>query len=168
MLLGKRPRGQMKRTASVSGITVDLSHVEGQQPSEDQNPTTGDIPTVICSTQTLDSDVMNYTLSFVSPRGRKNLSPAASFNKDSDHRSSDHFLRSCTFCRRRLSPGRDIYMYMYDFLSSSLILLYCLFELSYLTSFSFLCFLQNYDKNNNNLLHLLMLISYLFYLERYT
>ncbi|KAE8637570.1 FCS-Like Zinc finger 7-like [Cucumis sativus] len=114
MLLGKRPRGQMKRTASVSGITVDLSHVEGQQPSEDQNPTTGDIPKVICSTQTLDSDVMNYTLSFVSPRGRKNLSPAASFNKDSDHRSSDHFLRSCTFCRRRLSPGRDIYMYMGD------------------------------------------------------
>ncbi|KAL4023833.1 hypothetical protein IC575_017601 [Cucumis melo] len=114
MLLGKRPRGQMKRTSSVSGITVDLSHVEGQEPSEDhQVPTTGEIPPVICSSQSLDCDVMNYTLSFVSPRGRKNLSPAA-FNKDIDHRSSDHFLRSCTFCRRRLSPGRDIYMYMGD------------------------------------------------------
>ncbi|XP_038900837.1 FCS-Like Zinc finger 6-like [Benincasa hispida] len=111
MILGKRPRGQMKRTASVSGITVDLSHVEGEEPSDDQNPSTGEIPPPIGS-QNLDStDLMNYTLSFVSPRGRTNLS---AFNKDTNHHSSLIFLRSCTFCHRRLSPARDIYMYMGD------------------------------------------------------
>ncbi|CAK9324279.1 unnamed protein product [Citrullus colocynthis] len=110
MLLGKRPRGQMKRTASVSGITVDLSHVEGEEASDDQNPSTGEIPPVMGS-QTLETDVMNYRLSFVSPRGRTN--PSA-FNKHINHHSSLHFLRTCTFCHRRLSPAHDIYMYMGD------------------------------------------------------
>lgn len=108
MLLGKRPRGQMKRTASVSGITVDLSNVEGKEASDDQNPSTGEIPPVMGS-QSLETDVMNYRLSFVSPRGRTN--PSA-FNKHINHHSSLHFLRTCTFCHRRLSPAHDIYMYM--------------------------------------------------------
>ncbi|XP_023552992.1 uncharacterized protein LOC111810518 [Cucurbita pepo subsp. pepo] len=110
MLLRKRPRPQMKRTASISGITVDLSHVEGEQPSNHHNSGTGDIPPVI-ATQNPETDQMNYTLSFVSPRGRRNLS---AFNKHSDDPSSLHFLRTCTFCHRRLSPARDIYMYMGD------------------------------------------------------
>ncbi|XP_022136874.1 uncharacterized protein LOC111008457 [Momordica charantia] len=106
MLVRKRPRPQMKRTASMSGIKVDVSHVEGGQPSDHHHsPGSWQNPPAIAA----DADLMNYTLSFVSPRGRRNLS---AFNDGGD--DSVHFLRTCTFCHRRLSPARDIYMYMGD------------------------------------------------------
>lgn len=106
MLVRKRPRPQMKRTASMSGIKVDVSHVEGGQPSDHHHsPGSWQNPPAIAA----DADLMNYTLSFVSPRGRRNLS---AFNDGGD--DSVHFLRTCTFCHRRLSPARDIYMYMYE------------------------------------------------------
>ncbi|XP_022942060.1 uncharacterized protein LOC111447249 [Cucurbita moschata] len=96
MLLGN-PRPQIKRTASVSRITVDVRQEKGQQPYDDQNPDTKEI-------SRLEQDVVNYTFAFASPRGRRSLS----------HNSSLHFLRTCSFCQRRLSPARDIYMYMGD------------------------------------------------------
>ncbi|XP_016651092.1 PREDICTED: LOW QUALITY PROTEIN: uncharacterized protein LOC103332683 [Prunus mume] len=34
MLLGKRPRPPMRRTTSMTGITVDLNNVEGEEPTD--------------------------------------------------------------------------------------------------------------------------------------
>jgi hypothetical protein len=50
-------------------------------------------------------------LSSVSPRNHR---------RNSSDMTHPDFLRSCFLCKRRLVPGRDIYMYKYTILSLSL------------------------------------------------
>ncbi|KAF5749822.1 hypothetical protein HS088_TW03G00148 [Tripterygium wilfordii] len=89
MLLGKRPRPPMRRTTSMTGINVDLpNNVERQEPSSDHG----------------DGAYMGL-MAMVSPR--VNLQRRNS----SDFAETSHFLRTCGLCKRRLTPGRDIYMY---------------------------------------------------------
>ncbi|XVF64738.1 hypothetical protein PTKIN_Ptkin09bG0191300 [Pterospermum kingtungense] len=123
MLLGKRPRPPMKRTTSMKEITFDLnatSNVEAP-PSDPHNPfenhpqqaATGLFGGVwgpqmqanggrVGGLEGLDQRF----LATVSPRVHRRYSP--------DFMETPHFLRSCGLCRRRLVPGRDIYMYRGD------------------------------------------------------
>ncbi|KAK9272589.1 hypothetical protein L1049_002963 [Liquidambar formosana] len=89
MMLGKRPRPPIKRTTSMTGITVDLSNVEAQEPSEHHRTT--NVPYITKGAQGAES-------------GQNNMSGF----------ETAHFLRTCGLCNRRLAPGRDIYMYRGD------------------------------------------------------
>ncbi|THF96384.1 hypothetical protein TEA_026376 [Camellia sinensis var. sinensis] len=90
MLLGKRPRPPIKRTTSMTEFTLDLSI--GDAPP--QPPAAG-----------FDQRYLGSATA-VSPRNhRRNLA---------DFVETPHFLRSCFLCKRRLVPGRDIFMYKGD------------------------------------------------------
>ncbi|KAJ7959047.1 Protein of unknown function (DUF581) [Quillaja saponaria] len=93
-MLGKRPRPPMKRTTSMTEITLDLN-------------STGDIqPSGTHKRQTSGVDGLDQWLSAtISPRNQRS---------SSDFVETANFLRSCSFCERRLVPGRDIYMYRGD------------------------------------------------------
>ncbi|XP_057442585.1 FCS-Like Zinc finger 6-like [Lotus japonicus] len=98
MLLGKRPRPPMKRTTSMSEITLDLN-------------TTTVVTTDVRSGGGGSGGFNNgldqtKVLAPVPPRNHRRHS--------SDFTGTPDFLRSCCLCRRRLVPGRDIYMYRGD------------------------------------------------------
>ncbi|CAN1814907.1 FCS-Like Zinc finger 6 [Linum perenne] len=96
MLLGKRRRSNMmRRTTSMSGITVDpsLPHppadlVHGGGSSSMQR-------------QLIEN---RYLASMVSPRS--SLTAAET--------TTSHFLRTCGLCKHRIPPSKDIYMYRGD------------------------------------------------------
>ncbi|OAY58165.1 FCS-Like Zinc finger 5 [Manihot esculenta] len=99
MLLGKRPRGPMKRTTSMSEITFDLDS-ESAPPSSDPH---------IAHKQMAGFGAQldqRFLVATVSPRTHRRAS--------ADFLETAHFLRACTLCKRRLVPGRDIYMYRGD------------------------------------------------------
>ncbi|KAJ4966554.1 hypothetical protein NE237_018403 [Protea cynaroides] len=109
MLLGKRPRRpSMRRTTSLTEFTLDLSSIEGAPAISDA--AAGQEPPAIKRNQlgVGPTDGFDYRLmATVSPRTtvRKNLN---------DYVATAHFLRACNLCKRRLCPGRDIYMYRGD------------------------------------------------------
>lgn len=140
MLLGKRPRPPMKRTTSMSEITLDLNtNSDGAPPpplmnsdstTHQNNPTntTQRHPTnTSCGGGASQSqsqsqrrgggggggglDGLNQQLlqptTMVSPRNQRRNSV--------DFVDTAHFLRACSLCKRRLFPGRDIYMYRYNY-----------------------------------------------------
>ncbi|KAI8014503.1 FCS-Like Zinc finger 5 [Camellia lanceoleosa] len=85
MLLGKRPRPPMKRTTSITEFTLDLSMAEAPPPPQGVGVDGG--------------------AAAASPRNqRRNFAELETSN----------FLRACSLCKRRLVPGRDIYMYKGD------------------------------------------------------
>ncbi|XP_028771897.1 FCS-Like Zinc finger 6 [Neltuma alba] len=103
MLLGKRPRPPMKRTTSLSEIPFDLN-VAPDAPPNDPNHNPNAQPS---------SDVIRKQ-----PGGSTRLDQRASHTNHRRH-SADFvetadFLRACFLCKRRLVPGRDIYMYRGD------------------------------------------------------
>lgn len=98
MLLGKRPRAPMKRTTSMSEITFDLDS-ESVPPSSD--PRIAHKQVAGFGVQ-LDQRFLSAT---VAPRTHRRAS--------ADSLETAHFLRVCSLCKRRLIPGRDIYMYRY-------------------------------------------------------
>ncbi|KAE8733267.1 Bifunctional inhibitor/lipid-transfer protein/seed storage 2S albumin superfamily protein [Hibiscus syriacus] len=124
MMLGKRPRPRppMKRTTSLSDITSDLNTTGAEAPPSDprNNPFKNHpkqdaaLPGGVWGPQIranggggsdgggLDQELM----ATVSPRVHRRHS--------ADFMETSHFLRSCGLCRRRLVPGRDIYMYRGD------------------------------------------------------
>ncbi|XP_010261230.1 PREDICTED: uncharacterized protein LOC104600098 [Nelumbo nucifera] len=115
MLLGKRPRPPMKRTTSLTEFTVDLSNIEAPVPSDLQNSVKDaqkPVPQEVHVRRNqpgggLGSDGIDHRfLSAVSPRNPRRNS--ANFVETA------HFLRACGLCKRRLAPGRDIYMYRGD------------------------------------------------------
>lgn len=136
MLLGKRPRPPMKRTTSMSEITLDLNtNSDGAPPPQlmisdstthQNNPTnTQRHPTnASCggggASQSqrrggggggggldgLNQQFLQPT-TMVSPRNHRRNSV--------DFVDTAHFLRACSLCKRRLFPGRDIYMYRYNY-----------------------------------------------------
>ncbi|OAY23330.1 FCS-Like Zinc finger 6 [Manihot esculenta] len=99
MLLGKRPRAPMKRTTSMSEITFDLDS-ESVPPSSD--PRIAHKQVAGFGVQ-LDQRFLSAT---VAPRTHRRAS--------ADSLETAHFLRVCSLCKRRLIPGRDIYMYRGD------------------------------------------------------
>ncbi|MBA0620484.1 hypothetical protein Godav_006191 [Gossypium davidsonii] len=115
MLLGKRTRHPIKRTASMTGITVDvLSNVENivqqsfisHDPPGPPNHPFHDFPKPNFAYD-------QHLLAMVSPRNPGGVG-SSGFTTNHVLDSSAPFLRSCCLCKRRLAPGRDIYMYRGD------------------------------------------------------
>lgn len=123
MLLGKRPRHRIQRTTSVTSITVVDLEVDDEQelPSGDARqdpPGEGGPPlSAVAPDHRYDGedgeninvdgfgpyDPQSSFLALVSPR-----------NYSSMEAEGAHFLNTCGLCKRRLFPGRDIYMYRGD------------------------------------------------------
>ncbi|XAR62184.1 hypothetical protein NMG60_11016847 [Bertholletia excelsa] len=91
MSLGKRPRPLMKRTTSMTEFSSDLSIGESSDLYRH------------CSEQTV---LTAATATTISPRNPR--------RSQADFVETAHFLRACSLCKRRLVPGRDIYMYRGD------------------------------------------------------
>lgn len=134
MLLGKRPRPPIKRTTSMTGITVDPSMLEPQDPSDhhhhhpmitDSSSSSLQPPADQTMNMNMNMNMMNFApnpngyeyeydnrfVAMVSPRGtisHRTRSNPGEFMND------PHFLHTCGLCKRRLPPGRDIYMYRGD------------------------------------------------------
>ncbi|XP_059631413.1 FCS-Like Zinc finger 6 [Cornus florida] len=103
MSLGKRPRPPIKRTTSMTEFTLDLDNIGGvtsPQPSDPHNPFKSG---PLRPTDGSDQRFWNAT---VSPRNHRRSS--------ADFTQTPNFLRTCSLCKRRLVPGRDIYMYRGD------------------------------------------------------
>ncbi|KAF7130097.1 hypothetical protein RHSIM_Rhsim10G0158000 [Rhododendron simsii] len=92
MLLGKRGRGPMKRTTSMTGINVDLADDE---PSD---------------------SVMNVAVETASPNWRDHKRSSGGEGDNSMVVETAPFLRACGLCNRRLRPSQDIFMYRYYWL----------------------------------------------------
>ncbi|XVF58933.1 hypothetical protein PTKIN_Ptkin07bG0105800 [Pterospermum kingtungense] len=113
MLLGKRSRHPIKRTTSMTGITVDVD-VEDHHV---QNPIISDDPPHDHQFPNTNFVYNQRLMAMVSPRIPP---PAAGGGGGRISGSANHvvdtspFLRSCCLCKRRLAPGRDIYMYRGD------------------------------------------------------
>ncbi|KAB2617406.1 hypothetical protein D8674_013275 [Pyrus ussuriensis x Pyrus communis] len=137
MLLGKRPRPPIRRTTSMTGIAVDMSDVQGQEPTDElQNPPAmNDVHAVAVAATVVDAqgpapvinnnyyydvEKMNRNnlgyheehrfLAMLSPRNNHTRRNSASH----DVVETAHFLRTCGLCKRQLASGRDIYMYRGD------------------------------------------------------
>ncbi|KAF8019076.1 hypothetical protein BT93_H3829 [Corymbia citriodora subsp. variegata] len=127
MLLGKRPRHRIRRTTSVTSITVvDLEVDDDDDDAQDpsgarQNPlgesgppraaAAPDHPYAGEGGENIRMaggfggpyDPQSSFLALVSPRNYGNMEAEGA-----------HFLNTCGLCKRRLFPGRDIYMYRGD------------------------------------------------------
>ncbi|XP_042479537.1 FCS-Like Zinc finger 6-like [Macadamia integrifolia] len=106
MLLGKRPRPQIRRTTSLTEFTLDLSIPEETQATSEgssrrnQQGNGGDDG---------GSDGFDYRLMAAT------VSPRPTHKKNSNNFiQTPHFLKACNLCNRHLGPGRDIYMYKGD------------------------------------------------------
>jgi len=123
----------MKRTTSMTGITVDPSMLEPQDPSDHHHhPMITDSPSSSLQppadqtmNMNMNTNMVNFApnpngyeyeydnrfVAMVSPRGtisHRTISNSGEFMND------PHFLHTCGLCKRRLPPGRDIYMYRGD------------------------------------------------------
>ncbi|KAK7301251.1 hypothetical protein RJT34_12112 [Clitoria ternatea] len=96
MLLGKRPRPPMKRTTSMSEITLDL------------NTTASDVAF------NPSHQHKSASASATPAASNHNTTPKIHRRHSSEFLETPHFLRACSLCKRRLVPGRDIYMYRGD------------------------------------------------------
>lgn len=121
MLLGKRPRPPIRRTTSMTGITVDQSNVEDQEPTENPSmmmdvhaPSMVVVPdgplNHLHSPSSLGYHEQHRFLAMLSPRTNSSNHRR---NSDSDLVETAHFLRTCGLCKRSLASGRDLYMYRY-------------------------------------------------------
>ncbi|KAJ8541418.1 hypothetical protein K7X08_002234 [Anisodus acutangulus] len=114
MFLGKRTRPPMKRTTSMTEFTLDLnlnpdpssaiSVNYNNLPFDPHNPFTP-ISVPSNNTQQLDQQRLLSTAKTVS---------AQNLRKSADFVETANFLKACFLCKRRLIPGRDIYMYRGD------------------------------------------------------
>jgi hypothetical protein len=112
MLLGKRPRPPIKRTTSMTGITVDPSVFEPQEPSDHQDPIKDHAIAAGPDMNFIPNGGYDQRLSpMVSPRSTQRRNSGDHFTED-----TAHFLHTCGLCKRRLPPGRDIYMYRYIYI----------------------------------------------------
>ncbi|XP_050378579.1 FCS-Like Zinc finger 5 [Argentina anserina] len=124
MLLGKRPRPPIRRTTSMTGITVDLSNVEDQVPTESENPSMMmDVhaPSMVVgqegpfnyihSPNSLGYHEQHRFLAMLSPRTNSSNHRR---NSASNIVETARFLRTCGLCNQSLASGRDLYMYRGD------------------------------------------------------
>ncbi|KAG7544602.1 Zf-FLZ domain [Arabidopsis suecica] len=102
MLLGNRPRPQMQRTASITRITIEV----------DDDQTAGQDSDVAMTVVDGGDNYDQRFLGVLSPvNHRRNERKDGGRSSPS---SLSSFLGNCGFCKRRLAPGRDIYMYKGD------------------------------------------------------
>ncbi|GFY80266.1 senescence-associated family protein, putative [Actinidia rufa] len=97
MMVRKRSRGPMKRTASMTGIRVDLGDGGALEPADPGRESV----VVVGGPSGVDPCLMGM----VSPRYH---------GKSYGGVFADPFLKTCGLCKRRLLPGRDLYMYRGD------------------------------------------------------
>ncbi|TMW85593.1 hypothetical protein EJD97_022876 [Solanum chilense] len=104
-MLGKRGRPPMRRTTSMTGITVDVGTGTESEPSDCNKPK-------IMVDEIKSSSVImggySSVPAMVSPRYQRRISG------EGFERERANFLRICGRCNRRLINGRDIYMYRGD------------------------------------------------------
>ncbi|EFH43143.1 predicted protein [Arabidopsis lyrata subsp. lyrata] len=102
MLIGSRPRPQMQRTASITRITIEV----------DDDQTAGQDSDVAMTVVDGGDNYDQRFLGMLSPvNHRRNERKDGGRSSPS---SLSSFLGNCGFCKRRLAPGRDIYMYKGD------------------------------------------------------
>lgn len=110
----------MKRTTSMTEFTLDLN-LNNPDPNSSlsnyNNPFDPHNPFSPANTQQqhLDQQRLLTAAKTVSVRNRR---------KSADFLETANFLKACFLCKRRLIPGRDIYMYRYEFLVLLIILLF--------------------------------------------
>ncbi|XP_057970240.1 FCS-Like Zinc finger 5 [Malania oleifera] len=112
MLLGKRPRppNLLQRTRSMTGISVDVGEVEAPAPADHQKP-------IGYLEEKGGPEILGQqrlVLGMVSPRNPRVRSSDDLHLRHGLLETTAHFLRTCGRCKRRLAPGRDIYMYRGD------------------------------------------------------
>ncbi|CAK9174472.1 unnamed protein product [Ilex paraguariensis] len=112
-MLGKRRRPPMiRRTTSMTGITVDMPDVEAPPSLDHRDMIIGDVK------KKLDGPDLERTMvgpSEYNHRSMALLSPRYHIKGSGDYSTETaHFLRTCGLCNRRLAPGRDIFMYRGD------------------------------------------------------
>ncbi|KAL6984199.1 hypothetical protein U1Q18_017576 [Sarracenia purpurea var. burkii] len=107
MLLGKRPRPPvMKRTTSMTEFTLDPTVGEAPVDHHQSPPNSFKAAAAAAGGGAGGLDQRFLASAAISPRNHR---------RDSgDLIDTAHFLRSCSLCKRRLVPGRDIYMYKGD------------------------------------------------------
>lgn len=112
MLIGNRPRPQMQRTASITRITIEV----------DDDQTAGQDSDVAMTVVDGGDNYDQRFLGMLSPvNHRRNERKDGGRSSPS---SLSSFLGNCGFCNRRLAPGRDIYMYKYVYILTTLFLNY--------------------------------------------
>ncbi|KAK4483961.1 hypothetical protein RD792_011172 [Penstemon davidsonii] len=94
MMLGKRARPPMKRTTSMTEFTLDFNAGGAEYQQQFVNPFNG-------GGGGLDQQLLGSTAASSRPHRRNS----------GDFGETANFLRVCSLCKRRLIPGRDIYMY---------------------------------------------------------
>ncbi|CAN6916431.1 hypothetical protein YC2023_088334 [Brassica napus] len=101
MLLGNRRQPHMQRTRSITRITIEI----------DETHTAGQDSDVAMAVVDGGYNYDHRFLAMFSPRNHRRNE-----RKDGGKSSlpSSSFLGSCGFCKRRLTPGHDIYMYKGD------------------------------------------------------
>ncbi|KAK6257404.1 hypothetical protein QUC31_000863 [Theobroma cacao] len=126
MLLGKRPRPPMKRTTSMKEITFDLNTSNAEAPPSDRHNPLNNYPKQaagpfggvrgpqIQANGGGGAAGGGSGLEGFDQRLLATVSPRAHRRHSADFIETAHFLRACGLCRRRLVPGRDIYMYRGD------------------------------------------------------
>ncbi|KAL6222963.1 hypothetical protein ACLB2K_006353 [Fragaria x ananassa] len=106
----------------MTGITVDQSSVEDQEPTENPSmmmdvhaPSMVVVPdgplNHLHSPSSLGYHEQHRFLAMLSPRTNSSNHRR---NSDSDLVETAHFLRTCGLCKRSLASGRDLYMYRGD------------------------------------------------------
>ncbi|XP_021284716.1 uncharacterized protein LOC110416904 [Herrania umbratica] len=121
MMLGKRPRPPMKRTTSMTEITFDLNTSNAEAPPSDRQNPFNNYPkqaagpfSGVWGPQIQANGGGGSGLEGFDHRLLATVSPRAHRRHSVDFIETAHFLRACGLCRRRLVPGRDIYMYRGD------------------------------------------------------
>ncbi|MBA0850973.1 hypothetical protein Goshw_010454 [Gossypium schwendimanii] len=107
MMLGKRSRQPIKRTTSMTGITVDVV-------DHHQDPIISHPPPQIHPLHESPDANSRYDQRFLAMVSPRNPASFTSHAIDSGTTAAAPFLRACWLCNRRLAPGRDIYMYRGD------------------------------------------------------
>ncbi|XP_039053431.1 FCS-Like Zinc finger 5-like [Hibiscus syriacus] len=112
MLLGKRTRQSIKKTTSMTEITVvDASNLEEVV---DQHPIVSDPPPPHREFHDGNSRSDQRFSAMVSPKNRSSERSAFTNHVVNGTTSASPFLQSCWLCNSRLAPGRNIYMYRGD------------------------------------------------------
>lgn len=113
----------------MTGITVDLSDVEGQEPTDVHAAAAAAAAAMVVGPQQGPAAAVNNNNNNIESMDMKNnfgyheqhrflamLSPRNNHRTNSAAPAPDvvetaHFLRTCGLCKRHLASGRDIYMY---------------------------------------------------------
>lgn len=115
----------MKRTTSMKEITFDLNTSNAEAPPSDRHNPLNNYPKQaagpfggvwgpqIQANGGGGAAGGGSGLEGFDQRLLATVSPRAHRRHSADFIETAHFLRACGLCRRRLVPGRDIYMYRY-------------------------------------------------------